>query len=344
MSNNSAKSSPLVVSVNEWNPTQVKFMQPKVNERGGKSINIISGQTNRSLHISTPLLMTWGISDFIDEKTGESDGKFSMTLNFPNEDYSNPSTREFLQKLKEFENQVLDAAVKYSEVWWGEEMSREVAKHTFFPFIKYSKSKETKKIDLSKPPSIRAKVPNYNNKWNVEIYDTKGNLIFPCDNENMTPMDFVPKKSNVACVIQCGGIWITPKAFGVTWKVNQIVVKPNEVQSVFGKCHVQLSDADIKTIESNDVNSEVVNEEEEAVTLPAGTTKSTTEVEDSDAEEEAPAPVAEPEPVKVEEDEPVAVAPVKKIVKKVAAPVAVVEEAAPVAAAPKKIVKKKVAA
>ena len=99
----SAKSSPVVVSVNEWAPAQVKFMQPKVNERGGKSINIISGQTNRSLHISTPLLMTWGISDFIDEKTGESDGKYSMTLNFPNEEYATPQSREFLQKLKDFE-------------------------------------------------------------------------------------------------------------------------------------------------------------------------------------------------------------------------------------------------
>lgn len=339
----SSSSTPVVLSVKDWNISNVRYMQPKVNDRGAKTVNIISTQTNRALHISTPLLMTWGIADFVDEK-GESDGKFSMSLNFPNEDYSTPAATEFLKKFGDFENQILDDAVKYSESWFGEVMPREVIKHTFYPFLKYSKDKMTKKIDYSKPPSIRAKVPNYNNKWNVEIYDTKGNLIFPCDNENMTPMDFVPKKSNVACVIQCGGIWITPKAFGVTWKVNQIVVKPNEVQSVFGKCHVQLSDADIKTIESNDVNSEVVNEEEEAVTLPAGTTKSTTEVEDSDAEEEAPAPVAEPEPVKVEEDEPVAVAPVKKIVKKVAAPVAVVEEAAPVAAAPKKIVKKKVAA
>ena len=81
----SAKSSPVVVSVNEWTPTQVKFMQPKINERGAKSINIISAQTNRSLHVSTPLLKTWGISDFVDEK-GDADGKFKMSLRFPNAD------------------------------------------------------------------------------------------------------------------------------------------------------------------------------------------------------------------------------------------------------------------
>jgi hypothetical protein len=47
-------------------------MQPKINDRGAKSINIISTQSNRALHISTPLMMTWGISDFVDEKTGRA--------------------------------------------------------------------------------------------------------------------------------------------------------------------------------------------------------------------------------------------------------------------------------
>jgi hypothetical protein len=288
-------------------------------------------------------MMTWGIADFVDEK-GESDGKFSMSLNFPNEDYSTPATTEFLQKFKDFENQILDDAVKYSESWFGEVMPREVIKHTFYPFLKYSKDKMTKKYDYTKPPSIRAKVPNYNNKWNIEIYDTKSNLIFPCDNENMTPMDFVPKKSNVACVIQCGGIWITPKAFGVTWKVNQIVVKPNEVQSVFGKCQVQLSTDEIQTIENSVVEDQTTNVPEEEETLPSGGGGNTkTEVEDSDAEDEPVAKVA-PEPV-IEEPAAASVTVAKKVVKKAVAPVgAVVEQEEPVAAAPKKIIKKKIVA
>lgn len=308
-------STPVVLTVNDWNISNIRYMQPKVNDRGAKSVNIISTQTNRMLHITTPLMMTWGIADFVDDK-GESDGRFSMSLNFPLGDYATPATNDFLNKFKDFENQILDDAVKYSESWFGEEMSREVIKHTFYPFLKYSKDKMTKKFDYTKPPSIRAKVPNYNNRWSVEIYDTKGCLIFPCDNDNLTPMDFVPKKSNVACVIQCGGIWITPKAFGVTWKVNQIVVKPSEIQSVYGKCHVQLTDDDIQTIETSVVPEAIVNEDEEH-SVPA-TTKiaavaSVTAVEDSDGEEDA-AP-AVPEPVVVAA--PVAV---KKIIKKIVAP------------------------
>jgi hypothetical protein len=335
----SKQSTPIVLSVAEWESSAIRYMQPKVNERGGKSINIISTQSNRSLHISTPLMMTWGISDFVDEK-GESDGKFSMSLNFPNQDFTTPVADQFLDKLKKFENQILDDAVKNSEAWFGEEMSREVAKHTFFPFLKYTKDKITKKIDPSKPPSIRAKVPNYNGRWAVEIYDTNSTCIFPCDNENMTPIDFIPKKSNVACVLQCGGLWFGGKGWGLTWKLIQCVVKPQEVVSVFGKCHIQLSNDEIKMMDTVPASKGDEDEEPhpEPVAKAAPVVKvapvskppvpTSTEVEDSDEETE---PVVET--VVAVKEEPV--------------PEPVVEESAveePVVVKKKTVVKKKVVA
>ena len=326
----SKPSTPIVVSSAEWKTSAVRYMQPKVNDRGGKSINIISTQSNRSLYVSTPLLMTWGISDFVDEKTGESDGKFSMSLAFPNEVYATAATTEFLAKLKAFENQILDDAVKNSEAWFGEEMSREVAKHTFFPFLKYSKDKLTKKTDYTKPPTIRAKVPNYNGKWNVEVYDTKRTLLFPCDNDNLTPMDFVPARSNVACVLQCGGLWFGGKGWGITWKLNQCVVKPHVQETVFGQCHIQLSSDDIQTIETQPLA-----DEEEYAPAAAAPREVSTAVADSDEEADEPASEPEPKPV------------VKKAVVKKAEPVAapapapVAEAAAPAAAVKKTVVKKK---
>lgn len=322
----SKPSTPIVISSSDWNTAAVRYMQPKVNDRGGKSINLISTQSNRSLYVSTPLLMTWGISDFVDEK-GESDGKFSMSLTFPNETYATPATHEFLAKLKAFENQILDDAVKNSEAWFGEEMSREVAKHTFFPFLKYSKDKLTKKTDFTKPPTIRAKVPNYSGRWNVEVYDTKRQLLFPCDNENLTPMDFVPSRSNVACVLQCGGLWFGGKGWGITWKLNQCVVKPHVQETVFGQCHIQLTSEDIQTIETQPVQ---LAEEEDEEQQPAARVVTSTEVADSDDDAE-PEPEPEPEPAAVVK---------KKVVKKAPEPAAPVE---PEPEAPKKkVIKKKV--
>jgi len=332
----SKPATPIVLNNSDWDTSAIRYMQPKINDRGGKSINVISTQSNRSLHISTPLMMTWGISDFVDEKTGESDGKFSMSLVFPSDDYTTPASSLFLAKLKAFENQILDDAVKYSDAWFGEDLSREVVKHNFFPFLKYAKDKLTKKVDLTKGPTIRARVPNYNNKWGVEVYDTSSNLLFPCDNENMTPMDFVPKKSQVATVLQCGGLWFGGKGWGVTWKVNQCVVKPQEVISVYGKCHIQLSTDEINSM---DTSAAPVNDadDDEGVPLPASTpTVVDTNVEDSDEEEEEAEEVVAPEPTP---------APKKKVVKKAApAPVEEVSQAEPVAAPKKKVVKKKAVA
>ena len=317
--------SPVVLSVPEWIPTNTRFMQPKVNERGGKSISIISGQSNRGLHISLPFLNTWGVSDFVDEKTGESDGKYSISLSFPNDEYATPAAKQALDKLKEFENHILDAAVKNSEVWWGEEMSREVAKHTFFPFLKYSRNKDTKKIDTSKPPTIRAKVPFYDGRWNVEVYNVKSQMEFPCDDAS-TPMDHIPARSQVACVLQCGGIWIGGKGWGLTWKLFQCVVKKNP-QSVAlkGICNVHLSPEDMEEQGGSPDTPRPAPEPAAAKPKPAAaapTPAAAAQVEDSDSEEEAepittaPAPVIEP--VQEPEPEPVAAAaPVKKVVKKV---------------------------
>ena len=318
MSSSVQKQAPLYVSVPEWDVDSIKYMQPKINDRGGKSVNVVSTQINRSLHLAVPSMMTWGISDYVNE-LGESDGKFSMTLVFPNADYAKPSTDEFLEKFKAFEEKILDDAVKHSEAWFGEEMSREVAKHTFFPTLKYPKEKGTKKIDYSKSPSIKLRVPCYNGKWNVEIYDTKNNLLFPCDNENLTPVDFVPKMSNVACLIQCGGLWFGGKGWGVTWRLVQSMVKPHQPQTVFGKCQLQLSADEMESIESGAVGS---SKDEEVDT----TTEQVTEVADSEEEEEeeeeAPAPPPkkvvkkkkepEPEPEPEAEEEQ----PKKKVVRK----------------------------
>jgi len=359
MSSQSSTPKP-VVSYKDWNTSSIMYMAPKINERGGKSINIISNQTKRSLHISTPLMMTWGINDFVDEK-GESDGKYTISLQFPNDDYKSKDTDDFLQKLKDFENQILDDAVKNSEKWWGKKMTRDICEFSYFPFLKYSKNKDTKEVDYNKPPTIRAKVPNYGGKWGVEIYNTNSELIFPSSaNEMLTPVDFVQKLSNVACVLQCSGIWIGGKGWGITWKMIQCVVKPREVISVYGKCHVELSSDDVDKMDKPLVKDVAEIDEEEVI--PAQPKQQTsTLVDDSDDEGEVspPPPPAPAEPaVETKTESEPAATPAKKVVKKVA-PLFANQTAAsnateetksepPVDAAPapavKKVVKKKVTA
>lgn len=314
-----------VQSISQWEPSGIKFMIPKPNKSGGKSISLISKQTNRSLHLITPRMMTWGISDFTNE-SGESDGKYNITLNFPNAEYTTEATNEFLHKLKQFEDAILDAAVENSPAWFGEHLERAIVKHTFNPVLKYQKDKATSKIDHTKPPSIRAKVPNYEGVWKVELYDTKQTKIFPAEDPDVAPFDLVPKLSQVVCVIQCSGIWIGGKGWGITWKLVQAIVKPKEVQSMYGKCLIDMSEDDKRVIESD-----TTHDAESDVDVGGKQTKpepTSTHVEDSDGEEDVPppppTPVKKATPTPTQEPaptpEPAEQKPVvKKVVKKVVA-------------------------
>ncbi len=142
----------------------------------------------------------------------------------------------------------------------------------------------------------------------------------------MTPVDLVPKLSQVACVIQCGGIWIGGKGWGLTWKLVQSVVKVRNVESVYGKCHINLSDEDRGLIDRQEIH-DGDDVDEDTPTVFSKTKDTVAEDSDEEEEEEETPP---PAPVKK----------AKKVVKK-----AVEEEVEAVAEKPKKkVVKKKVVA
>ena len=197
--------------------------------------------------------------------------------------------------------------------------------------------------------SIRAKVPNCQGKWAIEIYDAKSNLIFPSDDANMTPMDFVPKMSRVACTLQCTGVWIGGKGWGVTLKATQLIVKPNVIESSVGRCLIQLSEEDMDSQIAPEIEAApVVQQKAAPAPIPTPVVVEvkavvSTEVDDSDDEQEEPVVVVEA-PV-VEAPAPVAV---KKVVKKAVAeevkppPAVVEEEAAEAAVAAVPVVKKMV--
>ena len=291
-----------IIDVNEWVPSAVVYTKPKVTKSGGKSVGIISTKSKSALSISTPLMMTWGISDFVDEKTGEFDGTYSMSLKFPNDDYSTT----FLDKLKEFESQILDYAVKNSEEWFGKVQPREQVEHNFSRFLKYTKVKGTNSIDGTKPPSIRAKVPKNGDKWNIKVYDPNLNELFPGDSKHMSPIDFVPKMSKVAAVLQCGGIWFGGKGWGVTWKVVRCVVEPPK----------EISN---KPLVLTPVVADDEDNDEEQKPKPKPVPKPKPKTVPKTVTKTVPEPVSEPvpEPVSVPVSESVSESkPKKKVVKK----------------------------
>ena len=53
-----------ILSGADFNPnSDIKYSKPKVDARGSKSIGILNAGSNSATYISTPLMLTWGVSD-----------------------------------------------------------------------------------------------------------------------------------------------------------------------------------------------------------------------------------------------------------------------------------------
>ena len=234
----------IVDGVNFNAATDYSYTKPKVNASGGKSIGITNKETMKGLYMSTPLMLTWGVNSFTDDKTGNT--TYDMSLQFPKEEYNTPTVQKFLENMRAFEDKLKNDAETNCKEWMNKpKMSKEVIDALWTPMLKYPKDKETGEFDYERPPTLRIKMQLWDGVWKCELYDMEQEMIFP--NElGLMPPDLITKATNVATVIQCGGLWFANGKFGVTWRFIQAVVKPR--QSLMGKCLINLSSDEKETM------------------------------------------------------------------------------------------------
>jgi len=252
--NSNAASKKDFLEVSNWLPDHITMLAPKTS-KVGYDISIMSTQLVGRLNLVTPYMKTWGIQDFIDPSSGISSGKYNMVLRFPNDNYGSEETTMFLEKLQKLEEKILDVAYENRVVWFGDdEITRDVIKSKYFSMLKYQKLKDAngkalKKLDFSKPPTFKIKVPYYKNKetglekWNCQIYDSSKRLLFPNEEDaSQTPVHFVTTNSEVKCKVTCSSIWVGEKAWGVQWSLMLCFVKPKEVYNRFDVSAIDLGD------------------------------------------------------------------------------------------------------
>jgi|UniRef100_A0A6C0M226 hypothetical protein len=235
-----------IISGVTLNPeTDIKYAKVKVNNSGGKSVGILNAATNAALNIQTPLMLTWGVNENTDKKTGEVQS-YTMALQFPAAEYRSSKIGKFFEAVQAFEAKVKRDAIANSKEWFGKAMSAEVIGAIFNPMLSYSKNPQTGEPDLTKNPTLRVKLPFYDGEWKgIEIYDSNQNALFP-NAEGKTPKDLITKGSDAALIITCGGLWFAGGSFGVTWRLVQAVLKPKP--SLSGKCHILLDDDEQRRI------------------------------------------------------------------------------------------------
>ena len=297
-----------IVDGTQLNAQNIRYSSPKANASGGKSVNILNTTTGSGLRVATPLMLTWGAQEY------EGNGRFEMSLQFPKGEYATEDTDAFLRNMIALESKIKSDALLNSKDWFGKvHTSPDVIDALYTPMLKYSKDKLTGNSDMTKAPTLRVKLPLWEGVWRCLICDEDGNKLFPGE-PTKTPLDFIKKGTNLAVIMQCGGLWFANGKFGVTWKLAQAVVQRPK-GSLTDECLIKLKPSDkarLKAAPAPDAD------DDEPV--------SSTVVDDSDEEDDddspaVPAPVAvAPPPAPVEVKKEVAAAleepKKKKVVKK----------------------------
>ena len=287
MATQSAQSAQSIITGTNFHPdTDIKYAKVKVNNAGGKSVSILNAATNSTLNMQTPLMLTWGVNENTDKKTGEVQS-YSMALQFPSSEYRTPSVSKFFDAMQQFEAKVKRDAITNSKEWFGKAMSGEVITAIFNPVLSYSKNPQTGEPDLTKNPTLRVKLPFYDGEWKgIEIYDSNQVALFP-NSDGKTPKDIITKGSDAALIITCGGLWFAGGSFGVTWRLVQAVLKPKPTLS--GKCHILLDEDEQRRIAAPAKASAAQHHEDDHVQCASASQE--VDVEDSDEEEEDATPI-----------------------------------------------------
>ena len=169
----SAQVEQLIINATSFQPaSDIKYSKPKINKSGGKSVNVVSVKTSTALTLRTPLMLTWGVNEYVDDMSGKK--TYNMALQFPNEEYKNDETSQFLNAMISLQDKIKADAVENCKDWFGKtKMSTEVVDALFHPMLQYPKDPNTGEPNMDRSPTLKIKLDYWDNKFNCEIYDVE---------------------------------------------------------------------------------------------------------------------------------------------------------------------------
>jgi hypothetical protein len=216
----------LITKTKDFKPSNLTYGKPRLGGKGGKTIPVL--MNGNKLVLQFPLIMTWGVNEWDSDDSDRK--KYDLNLQF-GERSKDAATSEgyFYESLKGFQEKVLSDAVSNSREWFGKsKMSKEVAEALMYPILKHPKNKATGEPDLSRFPTIKLKIPCWDDVFKVELYDMNKKPLFTPKMENPVgmPQELVQGRAHLKGLMECTGVWHAGGKFGVTFKLLQAQVRP----------------------------------------------------------------------------------------------------------------------
>ena len=199
-----------IIISNDFNPSQLKYAEPKKNKHGSLSIWV-----QPKTIIQTPVMdCPFDVQVFEEEKTGNK--TYSLSLSFRGMD-EKPKLKNFHEKLVELDNKLIDDGVTNQKKWFKKKgFTKEVIKGAFYnPIVKVSMTDG--EPDGKFPPTMKLKLPMLDNKFMVKGYNHK--------KEEIDLLENLGKGAKVKALIEIRSLWFGAGKYGLVIRPLQLKIK-----------------------------------------------------------------------------------------------------------------------
>jgi len=204
-----------VMMASAFDPKSISFSPVDKTKKGGKIVYMGTGAMGKDRIVvqTPPMPMPFGVTPYQEASTGEVQS-YSIDVSFRSAD-TDPRVADFMGKIKELDDILIDVATKNSAEWFGKKMSKDLVAEFYRKLLKEN--------------------PNYAPILKVKVgVDTHGepSAQFFDENRNPVSIDYLAKGSTVKMICELSSVWFVNKTFGATFRLAQaaVVNKPRRLQ------------------------------------------------------------------------------------------------------------------
>ena len=203
-----------IVSVKNFNPTNISFAPIKRLDSGGSQVYMnyaydASTRKNLTVQVGT-LPVPYGLNVF--DKAGPIKYSVDISLRGYDENAKVKQVFDFFSQLDEF---MIDQGVANSKQWFKSSLTRDVVKAFYTPTLRWAKDAEGNVKPY--PPTVKLQLRQREGKFDVELYDENKNEL-----KGVRLEDVLVKGAQVTSLIQATSVWFAGSKFGISWKALQI--------------------------------------------------------------------------------------------------------------------------
>ena len=220
----------------DFNANNVSFSKLRKNKNGGKAVYLNSSD-NKKIFVQLPFMRSpYGLSVYTDETSGRT--SYSLDLSF---DPDNTESIQLLKAMTELDELVVNTVANNSKEWLGKNFNVAVLKEALYkPIVRPGKEQY--------PATMKLKIlTKSDGSFVPEAYSMKRERV---------SLDTVEKGQKVVAIIDLNQIWFIDNKFGVTIRLQQVLLEQSEKLPSFAFQGLDLPDLEVD-VEASEEEPEI---------------------------------------------------------------------------------------